>query len=266
MKDTIKDLLNLKTSVLKAEEEIDTLSFRELNSNNTHLFFNVFFVHLVSTLLAIVSLFTTSYTEETNLIIFLFLIFLNFSNVYVNIKIKDKTKADFSPLVFVLIIVLSISILVISFSFLFSFLILESNALLVYLVITSIVLFALLSAESFYLYSQFKKISTIDKNIATLFNQKIDELSELRKQVKNKQDKIMDNKDSLLNLYDAIDSDTLKENDLIHLNDLLEKIIETNKMRNLRKEEEERKKFIYKKEIEKYLEIEIKEKNVIVND
>lgn len=271
MKNTIKELLDLKSAMSKSQIELDNLYLKKTNSEKTALFLNVSLNHFIAALFAFLSICSLFFIEATPVyssplcgFILASLIVLDFYSIYKSCLAKDKTRIEFSTIVFVVMILLGIV------SFLFfclstaSLLQIESYSFLLYLAFSSVALISVLSFEDLWLYNKLNKIEKIDKNIVSLFEQKHEEFSLLEDEVTNKQNDIMNNRNSLLDIHEALDSDTLDRDELKCLKNLLKNITLANKERKFNIEEEKREKNLYKKEIEEYLGIENKE--TIVND
>lgn len=263
--------MDLKSSMSKSQIELDNLYLKKTNSKKTALFFNVFWIHFIAALFSGLSLYFIFFIEEMPVYsshlcgFFLFsFIVLDFYSIYRSALVKDKAEIEYYPIVFILMIILgTLSFLSFCFS-LSSALEIESYSRLLYLGFSSVALRSLLVFDDLLLYNKFNKIEKIDKNIVSLFEQKNKEFSLLENAVIKKQNDIMNNRKSLLEIHEALDSDRLNSDEFECLKNLLKNITNANKDRKFKIKEEEREKHLYKKEIEEYLEIE--NEKTIVND
>lgn len=141
-----------------------------------------------------------------------------------------------------------------------------SNLLIIVFSVYSLFSLVVYSAYSIFIYLKLKKISVFDKNAEDIFQNKFKKYRELNEKIDKTRIKLMRDKKSILEIYKAIDSDDLDENDLKHLQTILDEIARINEAKNQKKIDAEKVKVKYKNDIKEYLGIEKSEKNLIVND
>ncbi len=220
-------------------------------------------------IIAVGELINTNNIYHVSFVLFT-LIFLIFCTVFRSFSAKEKMQKKNQPLelntIFDLLFLFSsaLSIVIVCIP---TFLAKEpSNLLIIMFSVYSFLSLIAYSAHSIFIYLKLKKISGFDKNAEDVFQNKFKRYRELNEKIEKKRIKLMRDKNSLLEIYKAIDSDDLDDNDIKHLQTILDEIARINKAKNQKKIDAENAKIQYKNDIKEYLGIEKSEKNLIIND
>lgn len=283
MKNIIEDYLKLKhlasekykdlvdASIKNNQSEKTKLTFKMFLNNFCSMFFSVFaFCFLKSTADLYYGL-DFYYTNSPYLIVgfSLALFSLICYNIYINFKTKDSIDNHIDNISSFYIVFSGFFFL--GFLSLLLFLFFDLNELgnndsVIKLCIISFTMFLYYSIDSFLLYFKSNKISKIDKNITSVFNQKLNEYNLLKEKISSKKNEIMNNKKVILELYKLFDTDSISKKEFYVLEDIIKDISIVNKYERKKKEQKEKDKIRYKREFEEYLNIESLEEKLIVND
>lgn len=296
MKTELHDFLKLNELTDSSYNDMVNASVKNMDSNNTLLAFRFARTNCISVFIAIVLFCSLKMTEtateifrlqssmdltavgeliNTNniyhisfvLITFFFLILNTIANscIVKNKMEENNNSLDFNT-IFDLLFLFFTALFFIGV-FILTFLEKEpSNIYVINLSFYCLLSLVLYSAYSIFIYFKVKKFSGFDKNAESIFQNKLNKYRTLNEQINKERNEIIKDKNSILEIYEALESDSLDERQLDSLKTILNEISRINKEKNQKKIDAEKEKNQYKKDIKEYLDIENTEKSFIIND
>ncbi len=283
MKNIIEDYLKLKHLASEKYEELVDASIKNNQSEKTKLTFKMFlnnFCSMFFSVFAFCFLKSTAdlyygldfyYTNSPYLIVgfSLALFSLICYNIYINFKTKDSVDNHIDNISSFYIVssgLFFVSFLYLLFCIFFDLNELGNNDSIIKLCILSFTMFLYYSIDSFLFYLKRNNVFKIDKNTTFIFNKKLKYYNLLKENIKSQKNEIMNDKKIILELYELFNSEAINKKEFYFLEDIIKEISIANKEERIKKEQEEKDKIRYKRELEEYLNIESLNEKLIVND
>lgn len=283
MNKIIDNYLKLKKLEQEKHKELVDSSVQNNESKKTELTFKVFLNNLGSMFFSVLAFFCLTftadlyygmdlyYTNDPYLIfgISLALFSLICYNIYINFNTKDNIddrKNNISSFYIVSSGLFFVSFLYLLFCIFFDLNELGNNDSIIKLCILSFTMFLYYSIDSFLFYLKRNNVFKIDKNTTFIFNKKLKYYNLLKENIKSQKNEIMNDKKIILELYELFNSEAINKKEFYFLEDIIKEISIANKEERIKKEQEEKDKIRYKRELEEYLNIESLNEKLIVND